>query len=169
MTDEPTKQPNEETLEAAAVETATAAPKEKAAPEKEPAPKKTESVAKKVEAKKAVPEGLGAVKGKIIPVESVKPGYTIRVHQKIKEQGAKGERERIQVFEGMVLGVRGEGIHRTMTVRKVSSGIGIEKIFPLQMPSIAAIELIKIAKVRRAKLGYLRSWKKKLREKIVTG
>lgn len=115
-------------------------------------------------------EALTGIKGKIIKPEEVRPGYTIRVHQKIKEMTAKGEeKERIQIFQGMVLGVRGAGIHRTMTVRKVSNGVGVEKIFPLRMPSIVAVELIKMAKVRRAKLGFLRSWKKKLKETLVTG
>lgn len=114
-------------------------------------------------------EALTGIKGRIIKPEEVRPGYTIRVHQKIKETTAKGEeKERIQIFQGMVLGVRGAGIHRTMTVRKVSNGVGVEKIFPLQMPSIVAVELIKIAKVRRAKLGFLRDWKKKLKETLVT-
>lgn len=112
---------------------------------------------------------LTGIRGKLIKPEEVRPGYTIRVHQKIVESGAKGERERIQVFEGIVLGMRGEGVSRTMTVRKISEGLGVEKIFPLNLPSIAAIELVKIAKARRAKLGYLRESKKKLKERVVTG
>lgn len=112
-------------------------------------------------------ESLTGIKGKIIKPEEIRPGYTIRIHQKIKEEGSKGERERIQIFEGMVLGVRGGGIHRTMTVRKISEGIGVEKIFPLNLPSIVAYELVKFAKVRRAKLGHLRTSGKRLKEQVV--
>lgn len=98
----------------------------------------------------------------------LKPGMTIKVHQRIQEVGKKGEmKERIQVFEGIILALRGAGISKTMTVRKVSNGIGVEKIFPLHLPTIAKIEPIKQAKVTRAKLYYLRDSKKKLKEKKV--
>ena len=114
-------------------------------------------------------ESLTGIKGKIIKPEEIRPGYTLRVHQKIKEEGTKGERERIQVFEGIVLGMRGGGVGRTMTIRKISEGIGVEKIFPLNLPSIVAFELVKIALVRRAKLGHLRTSNKRLKETTVTG
>lgn len=100
---------------------------------------------------------------------NLKPGMTVKVHQKIQEAGKKkGEiKERIQIFEGMIIAIRGAGISKTMTVRKVSDGIGVEKIFPLHLPTIAKIEPVKQARVRRAKLYYLRDHKKKLKERKV--
>jgi len=96
----------------------------------------------------------------------VQPGKVVRVHQKIKELNPKGEeKERIQVFEGMVLGRKhGSEPGATITVRKISDGIGVEKIFPLHLPAIEKIEVKKTYKVRRAKLGYLRNSHKKLKE-----
>jgi large subunit ribosomal protein L19 len=79
-------------------------------------------------------------------------GDTVRVHVKIKE----GDKERIQVFQGTVIGRRGSGTGATFTVRKVSSGIGVERVFPLWSPNIAKIERIRAGQVRRKKLFYLR-------------
>jgi large subunit ribosomal protein L19 len=80
-------------------------------------------------------------------------GDTVKVHVRIKE----GDKERIQVFEGLVIYRHGGGISATFTVRKISSGVGVEKIFPLHSPMIAKIEVVRLGKVRRAKLSYIRS------------
>ena len=88
----------------------------------------------------------------------IRPGDTVRVHQKIKE----GSKERLQVFEGLVLARKhGKGINATITVRKISSGVGVERIFPIHSPSLDKIEVVKHSKVRRAKLYYLREAKGK--------
>ncbi|MEI7741421.1 MAG: 50S ribosomal protein L19 [bacterium] len=87
----------------------------------------------------------------------IKPGMTVAVDQKIKEETPKGEmRERIQTYEGMVIANSGSGDSRTITVRKVSSGVGVEKILPLGMPSIADIRIIKEGQTRRANLSFMR-------------
>lgn len=80
------------------------------------------------------------------------PGDTVRVHLKVVE----GERERIQVYEGVVIARANGGLKETFTVRKVSGGIGVERIFPLHSPMIAKIEVVRRGRVRRAKLFYLR-------------
>ena len=86
-----------------------------------------------------------------------KAGDTITVAYKIKEDSAKGEsKERIQKFRGIVIQKRGAGIAKTFTVRKMSNGIGVERIFPYNSPFIDSIELNKVGKVRRARIFYLR-------------
>ncbi|OGZ63254.1 MAG: 50S ribosomal protein L19 [Candidatus Staskawiczbacteria bacterium RIFCSPHIGHO2_02_FULL_34_10] len=88
----------------------------------------------------------------------IRPGDTIKVHQKIKE----GDKERIQIFEGLVIARKhGKGISSTITVRKVIEGIGAERIFPVNSPAISKIEVVKSGKVRRSKLYYLRTAKGK--------
>jgi len=86
-------------------------------------------------------------------IPKFRPGDTVKVHVKIKE----GERERIQIFEGLVISRRGGGISEMYTVRKISSGIGVERTFPVHSPMVARIEVIRKGKVRRAKLHYIRS------------
>ena len=82
----------------------------------------------------------------------VEVGDTIRVHLKVRE----GNRERIQIFEGTVIAKKHGGIEETFTVRRISYGIGVEKVFPVHAPSIEKIEVVRHGKVRRAKLYYLR-------------
>src|SRR6188508_3622694 len=84
---------------------------------------------------------------------AMKPGDTVRVHVKVRE----GDKERIQVFEGMVIGQHRGGARATFTVRKVSFGQGVERIFPLHSPTIDKIEVLRSAQVRRAKLNFLRN------------
>lgn len=99
----------------------------------------------------------------------LKPGMTVRVYQKIKELNTKGEeKERVQYFEGIIIARKhNKETGATITVRKVSDGIGVEKIFPLNLPTINKIEVKKQAQVKQAKLYYLRTYKKRLKEKKV--
>ena len=108
---------------------------------------------------------------RLIPARTDVPpfgvGDTVKVHVKVVE----GEKERIQVFQGIVIGKRGEKTRETFTVRKISNGVGVERIFPLQSPSIVTLEVIRQGHVRRAKLFYLRDKKGKavrVREKRKT-
>ncbi len=135
----------------------TKAPSEKAPAEATSDDKKDETPAE--EAPEETPE---EAKVEEIPKQEIKPGMLIRVHEAIKDTNSKGEeRERVQMFEGTVLGLNGEGISRTMTVRKISGGIGVEKIYPLASPHVQKIEVVKQYRVRRSKLWYLRRDKKK--------
>ena len=86
-----------------------------------------------------------------------RPGDTVKVHVKIKE----GEKERVQIFQGVVISKRKGGTNATFTVRKVSYGIGVERIFPLHSPTLDKIELVTRGRVRRAKIYYLRKLKGK--------
>ena len=81
-----------------------------------------------------------------------RPGDTVKVSVKIKE----GDRERIQIFEGLVIKKRGGGISETFTVRKISYGVGVERTFPVHAPLVDKIEVVRKGKVRRAKLNYIR-------------
>src|SRR5437879_11183404 len=80
------------------------------------------------------------------------PGDTVRVMVRVRE----GDKERLQAFEGVCIGRRGGGVNESFTVRKISAGVGVERIFPLHSPSIAEIEMVRKGRVRRAKLYFLR-------------
>jgi len=86
-------------------------------------------------------------------IPAFRPGDNVKVHVRIKE----GDRERIQVLEGLVIARRGGGISETYTVRKISSGVGVERTFPVHTPMVAKIEVLRHGKVRRAKLHYIRT------------
>src|ERR671912_2165207 len=87
-------------------------------------------------------------------IPAMEPGDTVRVHMRIKESETK---ERLQVFEGVVIALKGGGVRETVTVRKTSFGVGVERIFPVHGPVIGKIELVRHGRVRRAKLYYLRN------------
>ena len=89
--------------------------------------------------------------GKNVP--SFKPGDTLKVHTKVKE----GDRERIQVYEGVCIARKNDGLNSSFTVRKISFGEGVERVFPLYSPNVAKIEVSRIGKLRRAKLYFLRA------------
>lgn len=84
--------------------------------------------------------------------EAIKVGNTIKIWVKIRE----GERERLQAFEGTVIARKGSGVSETFTVRRVSYGVGVERVFPIHSPNVDKVELIRAGKVRRSKLYYLR-------------
>ena len=99
-------------------------------------------------------------------IPEIRPGWLVKVHQKIKE----GEKERVAPFEGIVIARKhGNEAGGTITIRKIISGVGVEKIFPIHSPTIQKIEVLKKARVRRAKLYYLREKsRKEARRKIKT-
>ena len=96
-------------------------------------------------------------KAQMIERPRMKSGDTVRVHVKVRE----GDKERIQIFEGIIIGLHRGGARASFTVRKVSFGQGVERIFPMHSPTIAKVDVIRSARVRRAKLYYLRELKGK--------
>jgi large subunit ribosomal protein L19 len=92
-------------------------------------------------------------------IPAFRPGDTVRIHVRLKE--AEGEKERVQPFEGVVVSRRGQHSGATFTVRRVSFGIGVERIFPVNSPMISSIEVLQFGRVRRSKLYYLRQLKGK--------
>lgn len=104
---------------------------------------------------------MGAIevveKGQLVDRPRIKAGDTVRVHVRVKE----GDKERIQIFEGVVINLRRGGVRASFTVRKVSFGQGVERIFPMHSPIIQKVDVVRSAKVRRAKLYFLRELKGK--------
>ena len=104
----------------------------------------------------------------------IKAGDIVEVHQEIEEGGpskAEAGKKRMQIFKGIVIKVRGKGSKKTITVRRISLGVGVERIYPIHLPSITKIKILKSTKVRRAKLYYLRAKKgkaAKLKEQAVS-
>lgn len=96
---------------------------------------------------------------RIIPdqIKTDIPKFNVGDHVRIHVRVIEGDKERIQPFEGDVIGIRGSGLSKTFIVRKISSGVGVERIFPINSPKIAKIELLKEGNVRKAKLYYLRN------------
>ena len=153
MSDEQTPTPEEKVEETVPSQTQTS----------EDQPSTTSDVSESAAIVKAEP----AYKAKLVNIDELHAGQTVRLHERIKDVSPKGEeRERVQVFEGIILGVKGAGISRTLTIRKVSDGVGVEKIYPINSPLIAKIELVKTAKVRRAKLHYLIDIKNRFKRKL---
>lgn len=138
---------------------AEAEPEPEAAPEPPPAPPSL--IAPEM-------QDTSGHKGKMIGGEDINPGMTIRVHERIVDVTPKGDkRERTQVFEGIIIGISGAGNKKTMTVRKISKGgFAVEKIFPLASPNVQKIEVVKVARTRRAKLTYLRNLKRRFKKKL---
>lgn len=100
-----------------------------------------------MDALKVITEGMEKAEKPVINI-----GDVVKVHVKIRE----GERERIQVFEGTIIARKGSGVSETFTVRRVSYGVGVERVFPVNSPNVAKVELVRSGKVRRSKLYYLR-------------
>ena len=101
-------------------------------------------------------------------IPEFEPGDTVNVHVRVIE----GQKERIQQFQGVVIAVRGSGASRSFTVRKISNGIGVERVFPIHSPKLAKIERVRRGRVRRAKLYYLRNLRGKaarIKERIHVG
>ena len=96
-------------------------------------------------------------KSQLMTRPNMKSGDTVRVHVKVRE----GDKERVQVFEGIIIGLRGGGARASFRVRKMSFGQGVERIFPLHSPIIAKVEVVRSARIRRAKLYFLRGLKGK--------
>ena len=102
------------------------------------------------------------------PIPELRPGMTVKVYQKIKEESKGKEKERLQMYEGIIIAYnKGNIPGPTIVVRKISEGIGVEKIFPISSPNVVKIVPVKQASVSKAKLYYLRDYKKKLKEKKV--
>lgn len=153
---------------AASTEESAAAPTDaaKETPTEEPAGEPIEDEAQIAEQEEMAKQQAAeeAIAAEVVAIPELRPGMTIRVSQKIKE----GEKERIQVFQGIIIAMRGKTPEtKTMTVQKKSFGVMVEKIFPLASPLIEKIEVVKIAQVRRSKLYFLREYTKRLKETMI--
>ncbi len=85
-------------------------------------------------------------------VPAIEIGDTVKVHVKIRE----GDKERIQLFEGTIIAIKGSGVSKTFTVRRLSYGVGVERVFPVHSPNVAKVEVVRLGRVRRSKLYFLR-------------
>ncbi len=134
--------------------------------DKKKEPSSAPSDAKAIDGKKATEDKEKKQEERKIP--EIKSGMTVRVYQKIQEKNPKGElKERIQYFEGLVIAVKhGKEAGASITVRKTSDGVGVEKIFPIHLPTITKIEIKKQSRVRRAKLNFLKDPKKRYKKKL---
>jgi large subunit ribosomal protein L19 len=167
MADQPDQKPEEKAAEPAAEPKPAESKPEAAAtetPEETGAPVEDEAKVAEQEAMAKQQAAEEALAAEAVQEQDLRPGMTVRVHQRIKE----GEKERVQIFQGIIIALRGKTpATKTMTVQKHSFGVMVEKIFPLASPLIEKIEVVKIAKVRRAKLYYLRDYSKRLKETLV--
>lgn len=169
MTDtQPTSpdQPTTDSVEPAAAPVANPTPVADAPAETAPAAQPAAEVEAVAETPAEAPTKAQAAVAALPAFTDLRPGVTVRVHQKIRETNTKGEeKERIQIYEGIIIARKhGHEAGATITVRKISNGVGVEKIFPLHSPNVVKIEPIKQAAVRRSKLYFLRTWKKRLQE-----
>lgn len=141
-------------------------------PEEKIEPAVTEPVAEEPMAEVPVaeepaPEEPKPAPSKLVNFDELRAGQTVRLHERIIDISPKGEeRQRVQVFEGIILGLRGAGPSRTLTIRKMSGTVGVEKIYPINSPVIDKIELVKTARVRRAKLNFITDLKKRFKRKF---
>ncbi len=103
----------------------------------------------------------------VITPEQIHAGQVLRVHEKIQDTNAKGDvRERVQIFEGLVLGIRGKGASKSFTIRKETNGFGVEKIFPVSSPNLSKLELVKAYRTRRARLSFIKGFGRRLQELV---
>ncbi len=116
---------------------------------------------------KAQTQTINAADLKLTGTDNLQPGMTVRIHEKIKDVTSKGEdRERVQIFEGLITAIRRTGMSRTITVHKMSEGVGVEKIYPINSPIVSKIEFVKQVKVRRAKLTFMTNTRKPFRRAL---
>lgn len=113
-------------------------------------------------------EEIATTEAVTVAMPTIETGMVVRIHEKIQDVNAKGEpRERIQIFEGLVMGTRGAGNSKSFIIRKESNGFGVEKIFPTHSPVIAKVEVVKRYKVRKRKLNFIKDFSRKLKELVV--